>query len=113
MRKMIDMAKDAEEMKESMPSIAPMSEVNKYPYGLCICLTNDEIEKLDLDDDVEAGDMMHGFFMAKVTSVSKNDTGDGQKTRVEMQIVAMGVEDENAELEIRKKLSRSATRAPY
>jgi hypothetical protein len=35
--------------------------------------------------------------MAKVTSISKQDTGNGAKIRIEMSIVMMSVEDESTE----------------
>ena len=79
---------------ECPPSIADMPDV---PYGLCICLTEVELEKLDLEDDCEVGDLVHLFCMAKVTSVSKNDTGRGPKCRVELAITDMEVENEDTE----------------
>lgn len=118
MRKMVDMAKSPEEIKESS-ELPVMSEANKYPYGLCIRLTGEDLKKLDLDDEVGVDDMLYGCFMAKATSVSKNDTGSGTKTTVEMQIVALGVESEDEENdevdheEEKRKLTRRAARPPY
>lgn len=78
---------------------SPPSDVSDIPYGLCICLTEAELEKLDLDADAEVGDMLHGMFMARVTSVSKNDSGNGPKCRIEMGIFAMSVlENESTEM---------------
>ena len=68
-----------------------------YPYGLCICLTQDELETLNLDDSCEVGDLLHGHFIATVKSVSKNATTDGNRTRVEMQITHLSCEDEGEE----------------
>lgn len=94
--KMVDMARTAEEKAEQvMP--APPSSINEYPYGLAIRLTQDELAKLDLDGDCDVGDMLHGHFLAKVTSVSKNDTEAGQRTMIELQITHMEVDDEEAE----------------
>jgi len=91
-----DMANDEKEEGEGIP--LPPSSSGKYPYGLCLCLTEKDLKKLDLDDEVEAGDFLHGVFMAKVTSVSKRDHEEtGKGTRVELQIVAMGIEDEATE----------------
>jgi hypothetical protein len=82
---------------------APSSPANDYPYGLSIRLTEKELEKLGLDDDVEAGDFLHGQFMAKVMSVSHHsysrEDGNEKGCCIELQIVAMGVEDENTEFE--------------
>lgn len=86
----------AEERAANMmpPAIASMPDV---PYGLHISLTEVELEKLDLEDNPEVGDMIHLFAMARVTSVSKNETGDGCKCRVELAITDMAVEDEDTE----------------
>lgn len=94
---MVDMARDTEQMQEAMSPMA-MPEVNKYPYGLCISLTHDELEKLDLDDECEVGDILHMVAMARVTSVSKNETTNGQNCRIELQIFDIEtLEDENKE----------------
>lgn len=96
--KMVDMARTPDEKAEGMmPSIGA---VNDYPYGLCISFCQDEIEKLGLDtQDVEVGDMLHLFALCKVTSISKNDTGSGAKTRIEMQITHIAEENEDEENE--------------
>lgn len=91
---MINMARSMEEMQAGMPT---MPEAPVYPYGLCICLTHDELDKLGLDADCEVGDMIHIMAMAKVTSISKNATSDGENCRVELQITDMSVEDEDLE----------------
>ena len=97
--RMVDM-KDEPEKEENEPV---KSSGGSYPYGLCIRLTEKDLEKLNLDEDVEAGDYLHCVIMAKVTSVSRHhhDTEDGVNSGccVEMQIVAMSVEDENTEYE--------------
>lgn len=70
-----------------------------YPYGLCISLTQPELDKLGLsDDDVAVGDMLHIHAMAKVTSVSMSDSENfGPSCRVELQITDMVGEDEDEE----------------
>lgn len=95
---MVDMARSTEEMQESMMGTMVRPEVNKYPYGLCISLTHDELEKLDLDDECEVGDILHIVAMARVTSVSKNETTSGQNCRIELQIFDIEtMENENTE----------------
>jgi len=76
----------------------PVSDTTtRYPYGLCISLTDQELSKLKLDVP-DAGDMIHLFAMAKVTSVSQRDEADGTKcSRVELQITHLGLENEDAE----------------
>lgn len=94
--KMKDMAVSRKEQVERMSSAA-LSDGPDYDYGLTLCFNQSTMDKLDLDSDVEAGDMIHIFAMAKVTSVSKNDMGDGEKCEVRLQITHLGVEDEDTE----------------
>ena len=96
---MVDMSvtpKDTDKSPETDPSDAP-----RYPYGLCICLTQDELDKLNLKaDDVEIGDTIHLFAFAKVTSKSSTDHEDfGKSSRVELQITQIASEDEDTENE--------------
>ena len=90
---MVDMARSSDELNSTNVDIPK----NIYPYGLCICLTQDELDKLDLDPNCEVGDMIHLNALAKVTSVSKRETEDGNDCRVELQIIYMAVEDEETE----------------
>lgn len=97
-RGMVDMARTTEEkvavIEQSMPVPAAAAD---YPYGLTISLTEKELEKLDLDDDVEAGDTLHFMAMATVKSVSKNDYNGEKSCRIELQIEKMAVENEDTE----------------
>ena len=98
MVKLVDMSRSAEEMKEDSSSY-PVSNTPLYDYGLTLRLNHETLEKLDLDDDdVEVGDLLDFRAMAKVTSVSKNDTGVGERCCVELQIIYMGIpENESSE----------------
>lgn len=93
--------KEQEENCNPCPDNTPI-----YPYGLCISLCNDELEKLDLDtDDVEPGDMLHLHCLATVTSISKRDTGTGPDERVELQICFIAAESEDDENEEADKMT--------
>lgn len=72
-----------------------------YPYGLRICLTHEELKKLDLDPaDAFVGGMIHGHFMGRITSASANDyEGSGPSCRIEIQIESLAIESEDAENE--------------
>lgn len=70
-----------------------------YPYGLCIRLTSEELQKLDLEDNCNVGDMLHMHALCEVTSVSKNQTQDGTKCCVELQITHIACESEDEENE--------------
>lgn len=96
--KFVDMKMDKEDMGGVPTSITDNSSPI-YPYGLSICLSDKELKKLDMEGEAEVGDMFHGHFLATVKSVSKNDTTDGTKTRVEMQITHLSAENEDEENE--------------
>lgn len=97
MPKFVDMARTPEKPPEvAVPSEYPQ---NLYPYGLCISLSQEDLDKLDLDTAVDAGDFIHLHALGKVTSVSKRDTDQGQDMRVEIQLTSIAVEDEGEENE--------------
>lgn len=96
---MVDMARKPQEEPTTMPC---MPEEPIYPYGLCISLTQDELEKLDLTPDCQVGDMIHLMAMAKVTSISQYETSEHTNCRIELQITHLAVEDEDKE-EIEEK----------
>lgn len=92
LKDMSDAPESDSKMEMAEPSRGP-----SYPYGLCLRLTEKELERLGLSEEVEVGDYLHGVFMAKVTHVSTHAHEGGKGCGVELQIVAMGVEDENTE----------------
>lgn len=105
---MVDLRRTPAENAEVSP--CPMPEP-AYPYGLCISLTEVELEKLDLPDDMQVGDMLHMHCLAKVTSVSKTETeASGPCCRVELQITNMVSEDEDDENEENEEVSSRPSR---
>jgi hypothetical protein len=75
--KMVNLAKSPEQVKgeiaTSVPAAADMPEpkVPVYPWGTCIKLEDDTLEKLGLDDGLPAvGETLQFLAMARVTSVS-------------------------------------------
>ena len=100
MRVMNSMELDDEDKLDTAMPIAMWNKPD-YPYGLRITLTDKELQKLDLDHaDAEVGGTIHGFFMARITSVSENEVNGGEKCcRIELQIENLGIESEDAENE--------------
>ena len=96
--KLVDMEMDDEDALDAVMPIA-MPDRPRYPYGLRICLTHKELEKLGLDADCNVGDMIDLRCFAEVTSVSKNQTEHGDECRIELQIIRMAAEDEMTETE--------------
>ncbi len=92
----VDMARDDDD--ENMSPLGAGLNPPVYPPGLCLYLTTDEVEKLGLDDNCEVGDMLHGHFLASVTSISKREAQDGNDCRIELQITHLtAMEDEDEE----------------
>jgi hypothetical protein len=76
----------------------PMPDKPDYPYGLRICLTHEELAKLDLDpSDAFVGGIIHMHALARITSVSASDGDSGPSCRVELQIEDMSIESEDSE----------------
>lgn len=94
---MTDMEMDDEDQLDAAMPI-PMPEKPRYPYGLRICLTEKEFKRLGLDPrDATIGGICHGHFLARVTSVSANETEGDQNCRVELQIEDLAIESEDEE----------------
>ena len=76
-----------------MPTVGDAPE---YPFGLRICLSEAEMEKLGLDvADASVGDLVDMRCFAVITSVSQNQKADGTNcARVELQIQKLAVESE-------------------
>ena len=85
--------------EESLDAPMPIkTDKPQFPWGLRICLTEKEFEKLGLDpNEAVLGGKVHGHFMASVTSVNSSDCGDGKSHRVELQITDLEIESEDAE----------------
>lgn len=102
--KFVDMAKTPEQVNEEMPAIATgsslaakLNNIPKYPWGLCINLEDDQLEKLGIEGDCEVGDIIHLCAMAEVTACSQNKTEGKTKHRIELQITHLACEDEDNE----------------
>ena len=99
MKTMVSMELDDEDSYDS-PTPIPTDKPD-YPWGLRISLTEKELAKLDLDpDDAVVGGLFHMHAMARITCVSKNDSGDGAGYRVEAQIEDLEIESEDEENEM-------------
>lgn len=99
--RMVDMELDDEDQFDA-PSIAG-GDKPKYPWGLRISLSEKEMDKLGIDASCAfVGGICHLHALAKVTSVSSNETQDAdgdssEHSRVELQITAMAIESEDDE----------------
>lgn|SRR5512135_858807 len=90
-KRMVSLARDP---KDRMGSETALLQGEEYAPGLCMTLSDSELEKLSLSDEgVEPGDLLHLMVMCKVTNVNKG--GDG--CHIAMQIIGGRVEDESKE----------------
>ncbi len=95
LRKMVNMARSVEEIKDSA---SPIINTPLYSYGLTLRFDQETMDKLNLDySDVEVGDMLHMVNMVEVTSVSKHDNGSGHQCCIEMTVTHIGLENEDTE----------------
>lgn len=108
--KMVDMARDQDEKTDDMS----VNQQPDYPYGLCLSLSQSELDKLDLDNDCEVGDLLHMHCIAKVTSVSKREINGEPDCRIELQIQYIAAveneDDENEEVEQKMEPSKKLYR---
>ncbi len=104
---MVSMKRTPEEVKETVMPVMAQSE---YPYGLCISLCEDELEKLGFaQGDLNVGDMLHLHCMTTVTSVSEHDNvNSGPSCRVELQITNIAAESEDEENEAAKQSRKTS-----
>lgn len=85
-----------------IPIPMPGMDKPRFPYGLRISLEDAQLAELGLCcDDCTVGGVIHLHALARITSVSSNDTDSGKRERVELQIESMCcVESEEAENEM-------------
>lgn len=79
------------------PAMPMVDNKPRYPYGLCIELNEEVMEKLGIDELPEVGTMIHGVYMAKVTSIRANATEENSSKGMSLQITHMALEDEDRE----------------
>lgn len=100
---------DEDKLDCTIPCASDKPMLPQFPWGLRISLTERELETLDLDPaGAQVGGMVHGHFMARITSASIDQNQDGKtRHRIELQIEQMCVESEDEEnAEAEKKPAR-------
>lgn len=87
--------------EDKLDAIMPIAMPDKpdFPYGLRISLCEQELKKLKLDipEAEHIGGLVHGHFMARVTSISTEQRDGEQCCRVELQIEDLAIESEDEE----------------
>jgi hypothetical protein len=85
---MINMKQKAE--REEMPGEVEMDEP-KYPYGLCINLDKDQLDKLGITALPQVGAQMMIMAKAYVKSTSAYETQGGKDMSIGLQITDMEI----------------------
>lgn len=94
---------EAKEYSEPMATDAP-----EYPYGLCIDLNDDSLEKLGITSLPAVGTVVTIQAKAIVTSTSSNSTQGGeQEMRASLQITDMEVETGDAKSAVQRLYAKS------
>src|ERR1700676_1878654 len=103
---MIDMAKDAEEVKEDIAEMTggPKATTEVYPYGLCMSWDEETLKKLGINELPEVGEEIVVCMRCRVTSVSENeremsDSSKKKCSRVELQGIEIAL-PENDPIEV-------------
>ncbi len=95
--KMISMMRTAEDQRgDKMAGPGIEATAPDYPYGLCIHMDKDELDKLGITDLPKIGTVMTLECMVKVTRISQSasEAADGadEYTSVDFQITDIGIE---------------------
>jgi hypothetical protein len=109
----VDLAYSPEELKARESDNSPLAEVPKYPYGLNISLDEKTLSKLKVDHgDWEVGDVFPVDILLKVTGKNINESSEGERCCINMQIIAMKGEEEPEELEETEAYKKSHDDGP-
>jgi len=96
---MVSMKRSKEDKRGDKLAHAPMDAMEAdYPYGLCIHMGGDEMDKLDIKTMPKVGDEMILVCKCKVTRTaqSASEYTKGEDTRsIDLQITEIGWEEES------------------
>jgi hypothetical protein len=88
---MINMKRPANRPQEA--SLASPYEGEEYPYGLCLCLDDEALQKLGITTLPEVGKEMTLTARVVVKTTMERSEADGEKCRsVELQITDMALD---------------------
>ena len=88
---LVSMKLSKQSRQEATPQ-AVESQGPEYPYGLRLSLDEDSLEKLGIEELLEAGKSVHVVAKAEIVSVSHQESAHGKPHRsVELQITDLAV----------------------
>lgn len=83
---LVDLKLDKKELAEEAKEATPYSP--DYPYGFCLRVEGDEMDKLGIKGLPKVGDEFHIMAVGRVTSVSSRESEQDDNRSVEIQITA-------------------------
>ena len=93
MAQMVDMKRSAADMRSEATAMAAGPDGEQYPYGLCINLDKDELDKLGITTLPPIGSAVHMMAVGTVTRVSQSASqtpqGSDEQTSMAIQITMM------------------------
>lgn len=99
MDKMISMKRTAADKRGDKMINSPVeATAPDYPYGLCIHLDKDELDKLGIKDLPNIGSTLNLEVIVKVTRISQSAADDAdEQTSIDMQITDIGIDSDSDE----------------
>ena len=91
---LIDLKMSKKDMAEEASPVSAENQ-NPYPYGACLHLDTDELEKLKIKELPTVGDEYHIRAVGRVTSVSSNESLGGERRVLDIQIEMMELTHED------------------
>lgn len=99
--KLVSMKLDPKEQKQE----ADLSyKAPSFPYGLCIELNDDSLDKLGIDKLPDVDDTMIMTARVTVSNTGANATADGESKRMSLQITEMSLGPDAKESDASDKL---------
>lgn len=89
---MVSMKLSKADQKEEMSPVSATPP--QFPYGLCLRLDGDELDKLGITTLPAVGDEFHIQAVGCVTSVAELNRADAESRNIEIQITMLGLENE-------------------
>jgi hypothetical protein len=83
--------RDKTSEEKMYPTMADSGDGPKYPWGLCITLEKEQLDKLGLSENPKTDTVFTITAKAEVTSVSANQTQEGERRSITLQITDLAL----------------------
>jgi len=102
--KLVSMKLEKKDREKAYPQPSMLEDGPIYPWGLNLTLDHETLEKLEVDALPEAGEQLLLIAKVKVTGTTSNDSTDGKRQSVSLQITEMCLEDAGEKVDVAGKL---------